>query len=184
MLLGGSWARHPRYGRAQGMCSASGSGPYQRFPWCLRTPVTTPPRSLVTGGINHAGVLRPVTPFYPDGWWGYLKGNWGKILTSYYGRAPDLDFCSSQEPCCSLQSVHLQSRFRSSNVAGSTQQMSSGKSDGAGQPHISTWREPSLVTRDPVQCHRSIASAIPAPVETSERDIGHTLYSIHGQRQS
>ena len=33
------------------------------------------PRIMVTGGINHAGVLRPATPFYPDGWRGYLKGN-------------------------------------------------------------------------------------------------------------
>lgn len=57
------------------MGSASGSGPYQRFPWCLRTLVTTRLRIMVTGGINHAGVLRPATPFYPDGWWGYLKGN-------------------------------------------------------------------------------------------------------------
>src|SRR5699024_11512400 len=33
------------------------------------------PRIMMTGGINHAGALRPATPFYPDGWWGYLKGN-------------------------------------------------------------------------------------------------------------
>ena len=33
------------------------------------------PRIMMTGGINHAGVLRPATPFYPDGLWGYLKGN-------------------------------------------------------------------------------------------------------------
>jgi len=33
------------------------------------------PRIMVTGGINHAGALRPATPFYPDGCWGYLKGN-------------------------------------------------------------------------------------------------------------
>ena len=33
------------------------------------------PRIMMTGGINHAGVLRPATPFYPDGWRGYLKGN-------------------------------------------------------------------------------------------------------------
>src|SRR5690625_1226478 len=35
------------------------------------------PRIMMTGGINHAGALRPATPFYPDGWWGYLKGNGG-----------------------------------------------------------------------------------------------------------
>lgn len=27
VMLGGSWVRHPRYGWAQGMTSASGSGP-------------------------------------------------------------------------------------------------------------------------------------------------------------
>src|SRR5699024_304660 len=76
------------------MTSASGSGPYQRFPWCLRTPVTTPPRSLVTGGINHAGALRPATPFYPDGWWGYLKGNGGDrcVPAEAVSRAPALRF--------------------------------------------------------------------------------------------
>src|SRR5699024_10974617 len=47
VMLGGSWVRHPRYGRAQGMTSASGSGPYQRFPWRLRTPVTTPPPQII-----------------------------------------------------------------------------------------------------------------------------------------
>src|SRR5699024_9547798 len=33
------------------------------------------PRIMMTGAINHAGALRPATPFSPDGWWGYLKGN-------------------------------------------------------------------------------------------------------------
>jgi hypothetical protein len=29
----------------------------------------------MAGGINHAGTLRPATPFHPDGCWGYIKGN-------------------------------------------------------------------------------------------------------------
>ena len=44
------------------------------------------PRIMVTGGINHAGVLRPATPFYPDGWRGYLKGNGVPLCFKSRGR--------------------------------------------------------------------------------------------------
>src|SRR5699024_9431290 len=44
------------------------------------------PRIMMTGGINHAGALRPATPFYPDGWWGYLKGNGGGVAPDPAGR--------------------------------------------------------------------------------------------------
>src|SRR5699024_99295 len=100
------------------MGSASGSGPYQRFPWCLRAPVTTRLRIMVTGGINHAGALRPATPFYPDGCWGYIKGNGvdgrlaaHRLRASSSEAAGELDVTR-----WSLEPIHISTNFRGSDV--------------------------------------------------------------------
>lgn len=34
---------------------------------------------MVIGTLNHAGSLRPATPYYPDGSWGYIEGNGGVL---------------------------------------------------------------------------------------------------------
>jgi len=80
--------------------------------------VTTRLRIMVTGGINHAGALRPATPFYPDGCWGYIKGNGvdgrlaaHRLRASSSEAAGELDVTR-----WSLEPIHISTNFRGSDV--------------------------------------------------------------------